>query len=378
MVSSEPSTVAFATAPQLKVSQDPYSSSISRYDDEDEFVNVDTQKQPEVEVGWKSPSLTRMGQYHPIEPAHVFLNRELLPAVLDRLPVIFQQLSLRVQYEATPVAAVCETLEQVCFCVSLLERRNNHQEMVLEVQRMAGDSIVFAHYAKQIMKSIQTQEVATPRPQSLAVPTLEKAESLLRHSIADVEEEDPAESALEVAHTLILCDRYDARRLGLESLVFLTDPTKTGLDVCVRASQAVLLATLYPEIQKRVIGLALKGCWPNESQLDEQDSYLALMVLAHATSHLQTAEQMMQFLEACRGLTGVDLIHVLLTQIHQAATHPHTAYYAVQTLISVCKVLPQVLPPKAVAVLEQAKRVGVSSHAALESVSGQLLVALQA
>merc|ERR1739848_360250 len=56
-------------------------------------------------------------------------------------------------------------------------------------------------------------------------------------------ETENAVVALEIAHGLLMKDRMDARRLGLESLCLLTDPAKTGLVTASMASRVVLLGT---------------------------------------------------------------------------------------------------------------------------------------
>ena len=54
---------------------------------------------------------------------------------------------------------------------------------------------------------------------------------------------EKALKALNMAASLIRKDRVDARRLGLESLVLLTDPNRAGMDTAKIASHVVLLGT---------------------------------------------------------------------------------------------------------------------------------------
>ena len=53
--------------------------------------------------------------------------------------------------------------------------------------------------------------------------------------------------ALTIAATLIRKDRVDARRLGMESLVLLTDPMRAGMETAKIASRVVLLGTAHDE-----------------------------------------------------------------------------------------------------------------------------------
>merc|ERR1719253_2448052 len=60
---------------------------------------------------------------------------------------------------------------------------------------------------------------------------------------------DKAMKALNMAASLIRKDRVDARRLGMESLVLLTDPLRAGVDTAMIASRVVLLGSASEETQ---------------------------------------------------------------------------------------------------------------------------------
>ncbi|KAL3782372.1 hypothetical protein ACHAW5_001113 [Stephanodiscus triporus] len=59
---------------------------------------------------------------------------------------------------------------------------------------------------------------------------------------------DNAMKALNMAASLIKKDRFDARRLGMESLVLLTDPLRAGMDTAKIASYVVLLGSAHGEM----------------------------------------------------------------------------------------------------------------------------------
>lgn len=59
---------------------------------------------------------------------------------------------------------------------------------------------------------------------------------------------DKAMKALNMAASLIRKDRVDARRLGMESLVLLTDPLRAGMETARIASRVVLLGTAREEM----------------------------------------------------------------------------------------------------------------------------------
>ena len=59
---------------------------------------------------------------------------------------------------------------------------------------------------------------------------------------------DKALKALNMAASLIRKDRVDARRLGMESLVLLTDPLRAGMETAKIASRVVLLGTASDDV----------------------------------------------------------------------------------------------------------------------------------
>ena len=59
---------------------------------------------------------------------------------------------------------------------------------------------------------------------------------------------DKALVALNIAASLIKKDRVDARRLGMESLVLLTDPLRAGIETAKIASRVVLLGSAREDL----------------------------------------------------------------------------------------------------------------------------------
>jgi len=388
----------------------------------------------QVVSGWKQPRLTRLSMYHPLEACHVRFHKKQLDDVLDLLCQTFQSLSVQVAaYEESPIAASCWSLDQVEFHVSLWESRDDEQMAVLEVQRRSGDAYHFSCYARAIMALVvdgnSGTSRSTPQQPTFAIPRgacalsgtgmentrlLCKAEQLANHAFANGQSaSNPRErapyEALEIAnHLLCGCDRYDARQLGLESLCMLTDPNKAGLVVSAKVSEAILLgdrqSSPYRRIQAVLLPLAVTGSWPGEDNddsmmidfgYDDDDvvldkghphAFLALQVLCQALQGLSrkknTHGSMPSFLaEARQLLSGKDLVQELLSMVNDAQAHPHRAFLALRGLTAVCRIVPDVRVAVAKehgATVQEARQIGVMSHAALEMASQQLLEALRA
>jgi hypothetical protein len=119
--------------------------------------------------------------------------------------------------------------------------------------------------------------------------------------------------------------------------------------------------------------------------------YLALVVCANAVSVLSTCQDaaanqhaLEQFLADAERLTGgCNLLERLVGQVHACQEQAHLAYLAARILHGLCQACPVVrdalMKQKvAIQVVQHAQQVGSVTHAALEDISGQLLVALHA
>lgn len=388
---------------------------------------------------WKQPVLTRLCPFHPLECFHRHFPRTLLPVVLEQLSVSFRLASLKVQYHDSPVSALCNSMDQSRFAVSVWEDTNH--DIVVEIQRICGDAIVFGRYARELMTSVvqavaessnssssssqgyhphQHHSVSTSNkggvPLSTNAPSVPRSHpfhhavpfpTVLSHGIAfgssnnnsnvmmmQINEEEEARSALEIAHRMLVSDRYDARQLGLDSLVLLTDPWQTGNGIATIVSKRLLLpcrqsSSSNCDLQSIVLSLALKGAWPvlgapcvfEEEPASETQIYSALMALTHAlqvlSAAMPTSESWLpSCFEHCLHLCQTDLVSCLIDRIVQASSRPHEAFYATLALVSLCQAQPSLTSRIPKPLIEQALMVGCSRHAALESASEQLLVFL--
>ncbi|KAL7520107.1 hypothetical protein ACHAWX_004855 [Stephanocyclus meneghinianus] len=171
------------------------------------------------------------------------------------------------------------------------------QVLLIELQRRKGDIVTFYNYRRALLDAAEgkfdvlsfdkrdglekpggrdrgNQPRATinrptlARPKSLRPPSLSandadkmfaglkreinsyEASDEDKKDIADSHNEivDKALEALTIAASLIKKDRVDARRLGMESLVLLTDPLRAGIETAKIASRVVLLGTAREDL----------------------------------------------------------------------------------------------------------------------------------
>ena len=175
-----------------------------------------------------------------------------------------------------------------------------HQVLLIEVQRRKGDIVSFYNYRRAILDAaegkfdfaaydkkdglekpggrdranqpratINRPTLARPkpmRPPSLSANDTDKMFAGLKKDIdsfdngdKDPFEKKPSEDeqneivdkalqALNIAASLIKKDRVDAQRLGMESLVLLTDPLRAGIDTAKIASRVVLLGSAREDV----------------------------------------------------------------------------------------------------------------------------------
>lgn len=192
--------------------------------------------------------------------------------------------------------------------------------------------------------------------------------------------DDKSLSALEIAAILIKKDRMDARRLGMESLCFLTDPSRTGVDTALVASRAVLFGSAQNDndddvefladelgVREAILSLVQYGRlnenndMPMESDSDEETTNihdeekrfndilhnLALAVLSNAlevlenhgedfapSSESKLSQATNDFLKESKEISQRELIDSLLNVLGQAEAKPHDACLSAQCLRS--------------------------------------------
>jgi hypothetical protein len=191
---------------------------------------------------------------------------------------------------------------------------------------------------------------------------------------------DNAMKALNMAASLIKKDRFDARRLGMESLVLLTDPLRAGMDTAKIASNVVLLGSaheemVYSENDADALFDASSGLGIRETILemimaddvqdmmtDDADGFkgiekeftdsltnLCLTVLSNAlhaveesvTSSLATEAPALassdhavskRFIDDTNSLFGCDVLSSLLKILGEAKANPHDACHSARCL----------------------------------------------
>jgi len=237
---------------------------------------------------------------------------------------------------------------------------------IIEVQRRKGCAVVFHRYCRNLLDAAQgCFELKNDGTKQFHRVEVEKKEDEGENSLL----------AIEIAASLLRKDRMDARRLGMESLCLLTDPSKTGMETALLASQIVLFgsvqevtgdeADFIPDelgIREAILSLVQFGRLGEYCDFesdDEEEEHatgierefnevlhnLALAVLANALQVLEGHGNKMAasedakpsanaFLEESKGISKRELLSTLLNVLGKAESKPHDACLSAQCLKS--------------------------------------------
>lgn len=329
--------------------------------------------------GWNTPQLTTVALYFPLGPSVVRLSKDALANLLESLPEMFRKLSLQALYNDCPISVTARSLESVELEISIFQCRDNSDELVVEFQRRDGDCAAYHQYAHQIMSAIAGGAAVSP-----VCGTPWNHSTLSRLECIPYEEtpEDSVVGAIDIAWSLISNDRYDARKLGLESLKHMSDPNTSGMTT----SKAVAEYLLFPQtlvqqnVSRNVFGYAcrsIRSTTDSDKGADEAEfTYLALIIISQCfrIAARDKSLDIPTFVDLFPG----DLVESILEKVHDAKSHPHHAFYAVQSLVALCECAPSLRSRINGRDVEEAHLYGDSCHFALATASQQLLLALGA
>ena len=301
---------------------------------------------------------------------------------------------------------------------------DNAKEVIVELQRRRGDTIVFHQYASHIMDAaFGTFDDSLFTNDEGSLLYLQAAEKKLRSELSRIAPKNDLEKesllALEIVYDLLKKDRRDARQLGMEGVCILANARKTLLSAAILTSRALLLGDqtaasqglheiVLNIIQKRRISKdEVTGDYPEDS--DDEDYFrdddeemrdyspeykeeitllfnLALDALAHALEVVTTfgvdasaspdsafsvAWVIDTFLVHATQLTEADLLSTFLQTLQRAYLKPHNAWLAAKCLRFICSASPsateRTVKLGGMQFVENAFDVGVASHAKLES-----------
>jgi len=316
-------------------------------------------------------ALRTVPAYYPLEKSNRTVHDAKPSIVSGRISDCCRLMSLQATYDDKAGTASLTTEEHVEIHLSLWSGAGAPDDIIVEAQRRTGCPIKYHQYTRHILDAAQGRfDLMNFRPSSY-LSIVESKEDRKEKSSNDSGVNEPL-LALEIAASLIKKDRMDARRLGMESLCFLTDPSRTGPETALMASRAVLFGSFQTEndedveflgdelgVREAILSLVQFGRLgetPQESDSEDDGNQLqeekfnnllhnlALAVLSNALEVLENqvttscdskqAETTNTFLEQTNEITSRELIDSLLKVLGQAESKPHDACLSAQCLRS--------------------------------------------
>jgi hypothetical protein len=320
------------------------------------------------ETNWTVKEVREVPSFYPLEKSSRFIADNPFN-VASRLSDACRLMSVQATYDDVLATADLVTEDHVEIHLTLWKGSDKEKTTtIVEAQRRKGCAVIFHRYCRNLLDAAQgCFELKGDDPKLLHRVEVERKED---------EEEKSALYALEIAASLLKKDRMDARRLGMESLCLLTDPSQTGMENALIASQVVLFGSVQepdakqgetdfiPDelgIREAILSLVQFGkireyCdYDSESEDEDNDTgveaefnevlhNLALAVLANALEVLElhgnkiaaAAEDSKPsantFLEESKEISKRELLATLLSTLGKAASKPHDARLSAQCL----------------------------------------------
>ena len=224
---------------------------------------------------WDVTQLHPMPMWYQLDQSSKVVHGISLHELCKSVVRVNKEMSVFAKYDAEKGSALLLTPDHVEIAVNLFAQQtnngphenNNGHNIIVEVQRRAGDSVFFHRYSKCILLA-SSGEINYDRLMDILKPdvTLPQIMTYNHNNIQfnhnnhnhnhnhhpsnnDAWQESHPESelhshaneALTITSTLLQKERHDAQSLGMEGLGIITDLTKTGAVAARLCSRAVLL-----------------------------------------------------------------------------------------------------------------------------------------
>lgn len=216
--------------------------------------------------------------YPPLCPTCTVIITDSPPSVVaSRISECLTKRSISVEYDEETQTAACVTVDRVHFGINLFRGRRTtlpptanpetldsppdlSHAVIVEVMRHRGSNLSFHHHCRAILNAAVGHatgvDTRTPITTScLEFPRLErgvdydsqnKIIQTTKPTMTAADRTVVLSQALEHALSLLKKDRLGAQRLGMESLVHLTDIYSSGKDIAMQASLILIMGVPPP------------------------------------------------------------------------------------------------------------------------------------
>lgn len=246
---------------------------------------------PKVQYGdssswsWKLSKVAPVPIYHPLERTAISCT-EPLDVITARISSFMKSHSIQCSYQDDMGRVNCSTDMCLQFAVQLWQR--NETTTVIEVQRRQGCCIMMQSLRQQLKESILYGHDSVEQKPALS----QRACAFLQQ--VPVDRAEYLTSCLDVTVGFLKSNLLDQNRLGLESLVVLTDASKVLAQDAKETSTQVLQDPQFHKLLERF--------------LSSESSSLSYDEHANGTMHLLTLKALVHALESTKeSLLSIDL-----------------------------------------------------------------------
>lgn len=184
-------------------------------------------------IPWQLFEAPSVPEFHHLEPASAFVPYADSIEVANRISEILRERNIQAEYVDNE--AECLTVDNVEFSIYLYRGKKTYSHgIIVEVQRLSGNSSNFFDDTKAILDGAQLQErLHQTKRTKLETPLVSDDEE------SDTDEDETSASSLDFAIKM-LQGGPDAQLLGLQTLSSMTDASKMGSKIATSTSLKVI------------------------------------------------------------------------------------------------------------------------------------------
>jgi len=310
------------------------------------------------------------------QTVQIFENIDI-DTITSRIVEVNKEMSVFAKYYNEEVKATLQTSENIEIIIKLYKagKKSNTKGIVVEVQRSVGCSVLFHRYSRLILSAVSGELNFS------TIPYVVSPESTLPAlPFAMKQQHENSVESLNLTRSLMLKDKFDAQRLGFQSLGHLTNLCNTGLAAALMSSRAVLCGCFeeYNQgIDEKIFDTILS--WNLDSNADNDSSFQlehgsilfnkSLLILANSLDVISTKGNEEDLQAVYQNLTNKNILSRLIEILKYSHLRPHDALLSAKSLSILMKACPDVQNDASMMnmkiVVNQANSFGVLSHSAL-------------
>jgi len=318
-------------------------------------------------------TLRTVPSFYPLERTHVSIIGMDVALIHNLVSYMATEMSLAATYKSADQAYL--TVEDGTL-ISVQLFQEDEYNIILEVQRLAGQGETFYHHAAYILQIAKgVDHVREMKFQDFNAPKQPKLEVPSEMMLEPTEEKEAAESDLSMAAHLLNVGYWDNQELGLQLLALLTDEAKSSPVCCTVASKAILFEDKFAQSLMKLLSVPSKNVdVEDDTLIDSYENVLKKKVLQILSNALLVFSEQKISLESSWIVDRhEEVVNYLLNYLKEAKFHPHEAVFATRCLERFMLLSEEAtriaVHNNVVKLVSQARNVGECSHALLASES---------